>query len=324
MKSPEISVIVPVHQAEDFLEECVDSILRQTFREFECILVDDGSLDRCPQICDAYAQKDGRVRVIHQKNGGVSSARNAGMDAAVGRYLEFVDADDWIDERLLETQLRTLREHGAQIAQTTVRMRTPARTHAIRVTDGLSRLTEIIREQETGMGGYIGWESVGSLYDAAVLRDVRFPPIRIGEDMAFMAGVYSEAPRVVIFDEEMYVYRQQPDSAMHRMFRQADPDIVVAVERVRRIAEARCLPPDDVLTFCVNHLYIYFCTAARRGENAQSPYMRALRGFLRANYRRIMAQKRIGRMEKLRLSELALLGSVRLPFRKADEEERAW
>lgn len=322
MKNPEISVIVPVYQAEDFLEECVDSILRQTFRELECILVDDGSFDRCPQICDAYAQKDERVRVIHRKNGGVSSARNAGMDAAVGRHLEFVDADDRIDERLLETQMRILWEHGAQIAQTTIQMGTPACTHAIRVTDGLSRLTEIIHEQETGMGGYIGWESVGSLYDAAVLRDVRFPPIRIGEDMAFMADVYSRNPRVAVFDEEMYIYRQQPDSAMHRMFRQADPDIVDAVERVRRIAEARHLPPDDVLTFCVNHLYIYFCSAARRGENAQSPYMRALRGFLRANYRQFMAQKKIGRMEKLRLSELALLNSVRIPFRKTDEEKR--
>lgn len=98
---PKISVIVPVYNVEKYLNRCVDSILNQTFEDFELILVDDGSSDNCGNICDEYAQKDNRVKVIHKKNGGVSSARNAGIDTAQGEYIMFVDSDDWINENML-------------------------------------------------------------------------------------------------------------------------------------------------------------------------------------------------------------------------------
>lgn len=99
---PEISVIVPVYKAEAFLHRCVDSILAQTFTDFELILVDDGSPDGSGAICDEYAAKDARVRVIHQKNGGVSSARNAGLDTAKGNWISFVDSDDYVLPQYLE------------------------------------------------------------------------------------------------------------------------------------------------------------------------------------------------------------------------------
>ncbi len=91
---PLVSIIVPVYGTEAWLEQCVDSILRQTWRNLEIILVDDGSPDRCPEICDAYAEKDERVRVMHRQNAGVSAARNAGLDAAGGEYIAFADSDD--------------------------------------------------------------------------------------------------------------------------------------------------------------------------------------------------------------------------------------
>jgi len=94
---PIISIIVPVYKTEKYLPRCVDSILRQTFTDFECILIDDGSPDSCPAICDEYALKDSRIVVIHQKNAGVSAARNAGLDIAQGEWIGFVDSDDWCD-----------------------------------------------------------------------------------------------------------------------------------------------------------------------------------------------------------------------------------
>ena len=96
------SVIVPIYKVEEYLERCIDSILNQTFTDFEVILVDDGSPDRSPQICDAYAKKDQRVRVIHKPNGGLVSARNAGIFAAEGDYITYVDGDDWIKSNLLQ------------------------------------------------------------------------------------------------------------------------------------------------------------------------------------------------------------------------------
>ncbi|EGP5489252.1 glycosyltransferase, partial [Enterococcus faecium] len=98
----EISIIVPVYKVEPYLRKCVDSILAQTFTDFEVILVDDGSPDNSGKICDEYASKDSRVRVIHKKNGGLSSARNAGIDVARGKYLGFVDSDDYIEKDMYE------------------------------------------------------------------------------------------------------------------------------------------------------------------------------------------------------------------------------
>ena len=103
-----LSIIVPVYQVEAHIDECITSILDQTFRDFELILVDDGSLDRCPAICDAYAQKDSRIRVIHQKNQGLSAARNTGLQAARGDYIGFVDSDDFIEASMYEKLLDNL------------------------------------------------------------------------------------------------------------------------------------------------------------------------------------------------------------------------
>ena len=117
---PTISVIVPVYKVEPYLHRCVDSILNQTFEDFELILVDDGSPDNCPVICDEYAAKDSRVVVIHQENGGLSAARNAGIDWAFAnsnsQWLSFVDSDDWIHPQTLEHLLRAVEENGTKIS----------------------------------------------------------------------------------------------------------------------------------------------------------------------------------------------------------------
>ena len=113
---PEISIIVPVYQVEKYLNECIDSILAQTFTDFELILVDDGSPDNCPALCDAAAKRDSRVRVIHKQNGGVSTARNAGLDAAQGNWIAFVDSDDTVEPEYLEKMHKAVLETGADFA----------------------------------------------------------------------------------------------------------------------------------------------------------------------------------------------------------------
>ena len=104
---PKVTVIVPVYNVEQYLRRCIDSILAQTFGDLELILVDDGSADSSGVICDAYAEKDSRVKVIHQKNSGVSAARNTGLDAAEGEYIAFVDSDDHVDPDYLAALLQT-------------------------------------------------------------------------------------------------------------------------------------------------------------------------------------------------------------------------
>ena len=117
MDNPKISVIVPVYKVEKYLDRCVESIVNQTYKNLEIILVDDGSPDNCPAICDAWANKDERIKVIHKENGGVSSARNRGIDAATGDYIGFVDSDDWIEPDMYELLADNAKKYDADISR---------------------------------------------------------------------------------------------------------------------------------------------------------------------------------------------------------------
>lgn len=111
-----ISVIVPVYKVEQYLEKCVNSITAQTYSNLEIILVDDGSPDKCGDICDSLAEKDKRIKVIHKMNGGLSSARNAGIDIATGQYIGFVDSDDFIEPEMYEKLLKLIKQEGTKLA----------------------------------------------------------------------------------------------------------------------------------------------------------------------------------------------------------------
>lgn len=103
MSSPKVSIVVPIYKVEKYIDRCLDSLLNQTLKDIEIILVDDGSPDNCPKICDEYVQKDARVRVIHKQNEGLGYARNSGMDVAAGEYIAFVDSDDFVDVKMFGT-----------------------------------------------------------------------------------------------------------------------------------------------------------------------------------------------------------------------------
>ena len=112
---PKLSIIVPVYKAEKHLSRCVNSILNQTFNDLELILVDDGSPDKCPELCDQFAQQDARVRVIHKENGGVSTARNAGLAAVCGMYIAFVDSDDWLEPDMYEKMMAVADQYDCDV-----------------------------------------------------------------------------------------------------------------------------------------------------------------------------------------------------------------
>ena len=113
---PKVSVIILVYNVEAYLKQCLDSVINQTLKDIEIILVDKESPDNCPKICDDYAKKDKRIKVIHQKNKGLSGARNTGMEFATGEYIAFIDSDDWIEKTMLQTLFSTAEKHNSDVA----------------------------------------------------------------------------------------------------------------------------------------------------------------------------------------------------------------
>lgn len=212
-----ISVIVPVYKVEAFLRPCMDSILAQTFTDFELILVDDGSPDNCGAICDEYAAKDSRVRVIHQENGGLSAARNAGIDAALGAYLSFVDSDDLIHPDMLRRMLAEIQNTNADIC----------------ICD-LQRFWESAQiDPDAGEGqscqhlsGRAACEALYSrssvqftvapakLIRKELFRGIRFPLGKYHEDEATTYKLLYRAKNVAVLPNAFYYYRQNPDGIM--------------------------------------------------------------------------------------------------------------
>lgn len=218
---PQISVIVPVYKVEQYLSACVDSILTQTFRDFELILVDDGSPDSCGAMCDAYAAQDPRVRVIHQPNGGLSAARNSGIELAKGDYIAYVDSDDYVSNRYLELLLQRITESNAEIAvcktQTFVDGKKP-------IEPDLSKPnSHTLSGWNAVMSIYQGDASVpvnacGKLYRAELISDLRFPEGRLHEDQAYVPIACYRAKQVACLDAGIYFYRDRPESITSKKF----------------------------------------------------------------------------------------------------------
>ena len=203
-----ISVIVPVYNAEKYLVRCVDSILNQTYSNLEVILVDDGAKDNSGAVCDMYAQKDERVRVVHKENGGLSSARNAGIDIASGDYLGFVDSDDWIEPETYETMLALALEHDAQMV---CAGRYDVDADTMEKTVGLCpEKDEVISGIEL-LGRIFVWDNCDSsscdkLFHKSLYLGLRYPLGVVSEDVALFPYTAERAQRVAMCAKPFYNY----------------------------------------------------------------------------------------------------------------------
>ncbi len=213
-----VSVVIPVYKTEKYLAECVDSVLAQTYRDIEVILVDDGSPDGAPAICDEYAAKDGRVTVIHKKNGGLSSARNAGIDAMHGEYVTFVDSDDIISPTAVERMLTVAAEKNADVVK--ILQEISESVHPFDASVGKCSLYKgdcVIRKIYKAPPQIIS--ACGKLFKRELFTSLRFPEGLIHEDEYLMPKIYHSAKRVAFLDEVHYLYMQRPgDSIMRAPF----------------------------------------------------------------------------------------------------------
>lgn len=206
---PLISVIVPVYNVEPYLRKCVDSILNQTYRNLEIILVDDGSPDNCGAICGEYAAKDGRIKVIHKENGGLSDARNAGLQVMSGSFLTFVDSDDMLPERAVELLANTASKTNADLViGGYVRFEDipPEETEApasVQTMTGVEAMREFFR------GGCASW---ARLYRREIHAELSFPVGEINEDEAIVLHILERCHRVACTNEIVYFYRCRPES----------------------------------------------------------------------------------------------------------------
>lgn len=215
---PLVSVIVPIYRVEKYLKKCIKSIKQQTYSNLEIILVDDGSPDGCPEICDMEAQKDSRIIVIHKENGGLSSARNAGIDAAQGEYIAFVDSDDYISEKFIEILLDMCLDNEADIAQcdflaVNEKSQTlPWKRHQrVEICSGREAVHRFCCAGDA-VKYIVAWNK---LYKKQLFTNIRYPLNKIHEDEFTTYKILWKAHKVAITTSYLYYYLQRKDSIMY-------------------------------------------------------------------------------------------------------------
>ena len=207
-----ISVIVPIYNVEKYLERCIESIINQTYKNLEIILVDDGSPDNCGNICERYAQKDNRIIVIHKENGGLSDARNAGLKIATGEYISYIDSDDYIDNDMYEYMMKEMSKENADIAICGTK---------VDFENGITKLKEnkekeILNAKEAliKLNSFSSFDMAvwNKIYKRNIVSGIEFPIAKTSEDYFVMYQYFDRAKKIVVLPQAKYHYIQRENS----------------------------------------------------------------------------------------------------------------
>ena len=279
-----ISIIVPVYKVEKYLKRCIDSVLEQTFCDFELILVDDGSPDQCGRICETYAEKDGRIIALHRKNGGLSAARNTGLDwmfaNSKSSYVTFIDSDDWIHPQYLETLLGTIEKNNAGVSVAGFQRMDEYQDDTI---DKLDRFPEEVMGAEDFFLNH-EWNfnyAWGKLYRREYFRHVRYPEGKNFEDTFTTYKVLFAGKTVAFIDFPLYYYFYNIEGISHSLWNPSELVVMEGIrEQIRFYEEngfSRALEKEKQLY--INHYAYQICRirANKLDRKKNTPYFKALK-----------------------------------------------
>lgn len=227
MKNCLVSIIIPVYNVEMYLEECLNSVINQTYANLEIILIDDGSTDKSWEICDEFAKKDNRIKVIHQKNAGVSSARNKGLDSLSGEFVTFIDSDDTIEKEHIENMVNLLEDDIDIVCMPFVQVENL--TH--KEFDAIMAFKHIIDEFYNKKNTF-GWTNCNKLFKTSIIKNIRYlPDEKVGEDLSFSWKAFLKSKKVAFGDKKTYNYRASNTSVMQSKFDERHQTLLLVCDR---------------------------------------------------------------------------------------------
>lgn len=308
MREPLVSVIIPIYKTQSYLRRCVDSVLTQTHKNLEIILVDDGSPDRCAEICDEYAKKDGRIRVIHKENEGVSRARNRGIETASGEYLTFVDSDDYVSEKYVEYLLSLFGE-AENCAITACNHFILGRNRLQKASNGKNE--KICFTRRDAFESLLYHEEIdvspwAKMYRRSVFGTVRFPEGVRYEDTGVFGEILEQTRCLVFGSEAAYYYVQHRGSFVNSGFSAERLDYIRAVEQLTKHA-IQCDPCLEAA--CERRMVHAKCSTLRYMKNCPPGFEKIrdqLREEILAQGSRILKDARAPKRDKIAVILLKL------------------
>lgn len=311
-----VSVVVPVYNVEPYLCECVDSILGQTYGNIEVILVDDGSTDGSPALCDELADIDERVRAIHQENRGLSGARNTGLEASHGEFITFVDSDDWLASNMIERCMELIGEHDSDACGVVFDLAYP---------DGHFVPNETIAEgpecygTEEALSRYLFNTNLtvcvcGKVWKKSLWTHVRCPEGKLHEDQHTTYRLIGEAERIVFDPEPLYFYRQREGSIGHSKFSERSYDLLEGVDAQYAYVSGRYPEAEGQIGAACSFWYVVFVNMMLRAEYWDAEAARRCQGFVKAH---LGAIKRSPDLPKKRKAQLKLFATSMPVYKRA-------
>jgi len=292
-----VSVIVPVYGVEDYLDDCVRSICNQTYSDLEILLVDDGSQDACPMMCDEWAKKDSRIKVIHQKNGGLSNARNTGLSASSGEFILYIDSDDYIKEDMVEALVKTINEFDADIAVSTYESDSEDCTY-----DRLSGKTFVGCPEEILPVIYHNYifHSWGKLIKRKYALKATFVDRLIYEDFENTPRLFTSVSKVVILMDGRYHYTIRSNSIMGNTRNATKVDLARIVDSNLELYERQSFNgnvKNELYAFQIKQLVHNYHITIRNVSNDEDAFLATTRDVLKKHYDKwahsnVVSQKR--------------------------------
>ncbi|WHX41426.1 glycosyltransferase family 2 protein [Mesobacillus sp. AQ2] len=283
-----VSVVVPIYRVEKYLNRCIDSILNQTYRNIEIILVNDGSPDRCGSIAEEYAANDSRIKVIHKENGGLSDARNAGMEKVTSKYMIFVDSDDWLAANAIDILLSTSKKYKADVVQSAFyyayedhllidrKHYNAKRPPVILNTESL--MYELVKNERVKN---FAW---GKLYKTSILQDIPFKKGVLFEDVFWAHQVMDRVQKFILINQPLYFYMQRSDSIV-ASYTPRNLDILAGLKERHKFIEENYqdLVDESYKGILKNSLIHYNLLILNWRKNKSGLYRKEIRDYIRKN-----------------------------------------
>ena len=313
---PKISIIVPVYNVEEYIHRCIDSILAQTFTDFELILVNDGSPDQCGKICDEYAENDSRIKVIHKKNGGLSDARNAGLEIAQGEYIGFVDSDDYIEHDMYEKLIEACKEDNSQLA-----MCGRYKVLGEELKPMFSFKGRKIWQSREAIEKLLTWDNIDSsawdkLFSRNLFEELRFPVGKYNEDIYIMTQIIHQAGKIVHIGDAKYYYFHRLDSITTENFSEKKLDLLEANQKVTELVK-KYYPHLEMKVESFNLKGIIYLSGLLQDKHCKKEYSMSynlIKKQLYNNIYKIIGNPYIGRITKAKAVLVAI--NLYAPIRK--------
>ncbi len=301
-----ISVVIPVYKVEDYLERCIKSILVQSYSNLEIILIDDGSPDSCGEICDNYKKKDRRIKVIHKKNGGLSEARNAGISIATGKYITFIDSDDYVDENYVELLYETLVKYSADMAIGSHRVIYDTNRIINKETkEEYCGAPNIIIEKMLYDDG-IDLSAWAKLYKTTLFKKIKYPVGRVFEDAATTYKLIYASNKIAVNSQAIYNYVIRTNSISGTSFNEKKLDLIISTKEmtdyVRKINPELSKACDRRLMYA----YLSTLTQLAKSDKKNKKIQEELTNYINKNKFSILKNPRVPKRDKIGICSLTL------------------